>query len=652
MSDQALTDQKITSTPVSALAPTITVPETSFSGTFNSHERLTKIEVENYRAYRGLFQLDLPKGENLLIYGENGAGKSSLYHTLRTFLEAPDWRIVVDKKTNKTRPLSVNDHHHRFTNQPPSIKLKFGPHSFQWTEAINDTGQSQMRQLNKSKGFLDYKALLGVHYVPMDQGSDIDLFPLVIGRLLPYYPYPYRGQSISFQSGWESLKIFVKKTWNGDASKRFKEDLDTFNDALERTVHDLGVRASAMLNSFGDEFKVEFHYEKAEFKRGPKRIEGPRILVRPAFRREQLTDYHSFFNEARLSALAICLFFAALKDSPATGLRILALDDILIGLDMTNRVKVIDLVNDHFSDWQILIFTYSKAWFERLKERIKSPGWAVEWKSIVLWEEWQDEEKSPRVVAYGSGDLLEMAERHLQRKDYTAAAVYSRKALESLFHSTCAKASLFVLHVELPKQRKVEHFLRSLEHRLKELIDDAKRSKALELFGRLEHARSFVLNQNAHFDVEEEDTLSGEVGAAITVVKELTAFLDEQSWDKVNFQSGRNISTTEQMNTQITCARALVAKGAKRQCQDAIKAAYSFFCQEYGKKLGVLMPIGADNTAPSIWKAAEEQAKIPAEVKVRLDASKPYLFGSVKVGKFDENKFEEAAKLMEELVES
>lgn len=613
-------------------------------------DRLTKIEIENYRAYRGLFRLDLPKGENLLVYGENGAGKSSLYHTLRTFFEAPDWRIVIDQKANKSRPLSVTDHGHRFTKQPPVIKLEFGACAFQWSEDTNDTGKDLVRQINKSKGFLDYKALLGVHYVPLDQGTEIDIFPLVISRLLPYYAYPNRGQSVSFQSGWKTLNFSVKQRWNADTSKRFKEDLDAFNDALERTVNDLGVRASAMLSTFGDEFKAEFHYDKADFKRSPKKhIEGPRILVRPAFRREQFPDYHSFFNEARLSALAICLFFAALKDSPATGLRILALDDILIGLDMTNRVKVIDLIQDHFSDWQILIFTYSKAWFERLKERVKTPGWSAPWQSIVLWEEWQEGEKSPRVVAEGSGDLLEMAESHLQRKDYTAAAVYARKFLEFLFHSTCAKANLFVLHIEFQNKRKLEHFFRVLEHRLLELVDDGRRTKALELFAGLEQARSFVLNQNAHFDVDEEDTLSGEVKAAIDVVKELKIFINEQSWDKANFQSGRNITLLEQMNAQLACARGLVAKAANRQCQNALKDAHSFFWQEYGKKLGVLMPIAAEISAPAIWKAADEQTIIPAEIKVKLEAAKPYLFGNVKVGKFDAAKFEEAAKLLEDL---
>jgi hypothetical protein len=191
---------------------------------------------------------------------------------------------------------------------------------------------------------------------------------------------------------------------------------------------------------------------------------------------------------------------------------------------MANRVKVVDLIHANFSEWQILIFTYSKAWFERLKESVKTPGWGAPWEAVVLWEEWRNGENSPRVVAEGSGDLLEMAKRHLKLKDYGAAAVYGRKALESLCHLACANASVHVLHVEILKHRTLEHLFNALKPRLQELVDNTRRQTALQIFAQLEQARTFVLNRNAHFDIEEEDTLSAEVGAAITAVEDFATF--------------------------------------------------------------------------------------------------------------------------------
>ncbi len=64
-------------------------------------------------------------------------------------------------------------------------------------------------------------------------------------------------------------------------------------------------------------------------------------------------------------------YFAGLKNSPASSYRLLLLDDILIGLDMAHRKNFIKIVEKHFSDWQIIILTYSKAWFERLKDQTK-----------------------------------------------------------------------------------------------------------------------------------------------------------------------------------------------------------------------------------------------------------------------------------------
>src|SRR5438552_5657429 len=49
--------------------------------------KITKISLQNFRAYEERFEIDLEGGKNLLLHGENGAGKSSLYFALRRFFE-------------------------------------------------------------------------------------------------------------------------------------------------------------------------------------------------------------------------------------------------------------------------------------------------------------------------------------------------------------------------------------------------------------------------------------------------------------------------------------------------------------------------------------------------------------------------------------
>lgn len=51
-------------------------------------KKITKIEIENSRAYYDRLTFSMEKGENVLLYGENGSGKTSLYKSLNDFIQS------------------------------------------------------------------------------------------------------------------------------------------------------------------------------------------------------------------------------------------------------------------------------------------------------------------------------------------------------------------------------------------------------------------------------------------------------------------------------------------------------------------------------------------------------------------------------------
>ena len=53
--------------------------------------KITEIQFTNYKAFYGngsTNKVEIPNGKNLLIYGENGSGKSSIYEGLKNLFLA------------------------------------------------------------------------------------------------------------------------------------------------------------------------------------------------------------------------------------------------------------------------------------------------------------------------------------------------------------------------------------------------------------------------------------------------------------------------------------------------------------------------------------------------------------------------------------
>jgi hypothetical protein len=113
---------------------------------------------------------------------------------------------------------------------------------------------------------------------------------------------------------------------------------------------------------------VEYDSQKGTI---DKRVAGLKVK----FFNQPREDHHCFLNEAKLSAIAISIFFAALLLRPASRLRILALDDVLIGLDMSNRLPVLDILDNHFGEYQIFFFTYDKPWYDIVRQRVGEANW-------------------------------------------------------------------------------------------------------------------------------------------------------------------------------------------------------------------------------------------------------------------------------------
>jgi len=144
----------------------------------------------------------------------------------------------------------------------------------------------------------------------------------------------------------------------------------------------------------------------------------------------------SYLNEAKLTAIALSIRFAVLEDRLKTAdLKILALDDLLISLDMSHRETVLDLLFTRYKDkfpYQLLLLTHDREFFHIAKQKIKLKFTPDEWVFYEMYADEEDGRPQPPKVLESSGNLAK-AKYHLKEKDYPASVNYLRKELEDVF---------------------------------------------------------------------------------------------------------------------------------------------------------------------------------------------------------------------------
>lgn len=404
--------------------------------------RITRITIDNYRAYIHPWEIQIPQGEDLLIYGENGSGKSSLYRALRFFLES---------SVDNGKPFEVNHFSGRadgnitvtYSEQDANGAILAGTeqsYTVSTDAALTNNGVLFIKTSYRASGFLDYSQLLKVY---LNNGKCPNLFGLVIQLLGNYMP-------VGVDTHTRNIRDFIKGIVDdlhaayhrtdhihqqglADYNKLkalFPQLIDKLNAVLKpmmsRHFKDMGleielVGAKTLLD---DPWRIEDMDVKGE------------VFIEVKHHGNRLPNYNERLNEARLSAIATCLYLSSLKLIANTNdTRVLFLDDVFIGLDLGNRLPVLDIVKDEFKEYQRIITTYDKSWYLHAKEVLEEEGG---WKFYEMYEgEFEDAAghhlTRPIIVEneppYGRACSLL---NHPEHPDYPAAANYLRKSFEKL----------------------------------------------------------------------------------------------------------------------------------------------------------------------------------------------------------------------------
>ena len=402
-------------------------------------KRITKIEIENFRAFFGSYTIDLPKGENLLIYGENGSGKSSFFKALNNYMAS-----------SRNAALPFNKNHHRPPADNGLIRISFSDanpatqvilpgtnQTLDFSSAASTNNVLFVQNGDLIKGFLDYRNLLDVynHKEPIP-----NLFKLIVTELLlEHFPIggtePIGRKYLRLQSDLLNVRTRrVRQHQNALA------ELPGLQTEIESTLRRIFRRVNLfLLKYFKKNLRVDFALTPLTYNyqwnnwhinsdlRLTLRLNG--VLI---------TNHQDVLNEARLSALATCIYLAAVLENPQIGfdLKVLFLDDVFIGLDTGNRLPIINILTSEFGQHQIFLATYDRQWYE-LAQRFFNSHLPEKWKSVELYTTNETVGRTtfevPVILPYEENfDKAVYYLHHKTKPDYPAAANFFRKSAEEL----------------------------------------------------------------------------------------------------------------------------------------------------------------------------------------------------------------------------
>jgi len=263
---------------------------------------MKKLELINFKAHKKsddgkTLQIDLTDSKNnFLLYGDNGAGKSSIYEAIK---------IIFFKD--------------RISEEIPSANTE------EEQEQINSDFWSQYNNKISNENF----------EININDSSYLEF------SIDDYQTFMFSLDELFIEDSIKLDNLLTKLYFN------LNSDIDVFCSSNYQTIED-GVNSS--LQSFRENIKIEIDKEDDYT---IKVIDTHRNL-------ESKVEIKKYFNEAKLNLITLLLIFESIKVSKDDALnKILVLDDFITSLDVANRTFLMQYIFDNFKDFQILLFTHN-----------------------------------------------------------------------------------------------------------------------------------------------------------------------------------------------------------------------------------------------------------------------------------------------------
>jgi len=519
--------------------------------------KIYQIKIKNFKAFQKeqIFNL---KGKNVLAYGNNGSGKSSVFWALYTLTQSSIKKDEEVQKYFKNFIESDKTSHQSLRNvftdkdENSSIELstidEYGETETYTIshDTINTNNDSDtiIQELNQASDFINYKLLHNFYSATHRQ--EVNLWPVFERDI---FPFLMDDANHVILERIKAKTADVERTptgrpVRGRKAEAVEQRIMALNSEIETLLSQIQANANDFIKKhfFNNkdvirlslQFAKKFNFNKITSRLWQPENEAKRYnslhikLIVEVFQQESgewksIHRIQSFLNEAQLTRIAIGIRIGALRTRvQITDFKILVLDDMLISLDMSNRMPIVKMIlnqnNDpdlHFFDsFQKIILTHDKGFYELIKRHTSPHQW-----EYYNFHAKEDENSPPNIKRDRTS--LEKAQAFLADGEYDSCGNELRKEAEAILSKYLKGLN------SAAENGKFEPLSNKLNHALNQITETNRRDFEKLFVKKKDMPVELIKKLQTNFT--EDDTLTANQKGRLTGLKnELIAYLIKQ----------------------------------------------------------------------------------------------------------------------------
>lgn len=192
------------------------------------------------------------------------------------------------------------------------------------------------------------------------------------------------------------------------------------------------------------------------------------LTIEYEFHKQCVAPPQKYLSESHLNSLGIALFLTSVEAFNKEN-KFFILDDIISSFDTNHRMRLSNLLLDKFKDYQIIVLTHEKDWFDLMNHLVKGKGWYI---NVIKWSKEHGAYFEPSLV-----DLKATIEKKINNNEEVGLGNLIRQFLEKILKDIAE-----VLEIRMPYRSNERNEQRMCREMLSYLKSDLNKQPCKEIF--------------------------------------------------------------------------------------------------------------------------------------------------------------------------